>query len=221
MQLFFQALQFRNVFGDQVLMLHRQYGQLEANKTSDFACPQTAGIHDVLGVYRTRCCNDVPAAVRPLAGIDDTGLSHNLGAANLRRLGVGMRDTVWVHMPFNRIVDGAQKMFLVEQRINLLGFCNGNQFQLHAQITTARLRHFEPVNPLRCSGKHQPAGHMHAAGLPRNLFDLFVEIDRVLLQFGDVGVAVDGMHTACGMPSRTRREFRAFNEQHVLPAGFC
>ena len=59
---------------------------------------------------------------------------------------------------------------------------------------------------------------MHAAGLPREFLDLLVEVDGVLLQLGDVGIAIDRVHAAGGMPGRSRSEFAALDQDDVLPA---
>src|SRR5439155_1921850 len=56
-----------------------------------------------------------------------------------------------------------------------------------------------------------------AARLPGNLFQLPVEIDGVLLQAGDVRVAVEGVHAAGRMPGRAAGELAALDQQHILP----
>src|SRR6202030_2678770 len=61
---------------------------------------------------------------------------------------------------------------------------------------------------------------MDAAGLAGDLLDLLVEIDGVLLQLRDVGVAVDRVHAAGGMPGRARGQLVALDEHDVAPAGF-
>ena len=56
------------------------------------------------------------------------------------------------------------------------------------------------INPLGRASQHHPAGHMQTNGLPGDLFDLFVEPDYVVLQFGNVRVTIDRMETTCRMP---------------------
>src|SRR5260370_34209494 len=60
---------------------------------------------------------------------------------------------------------------------------------------------------------------MNAAGLPRDLLDLLVEVDRVLLQLGDIGIAVDRVHATGGVPGRARGQLVAFDQHDVAPAG--
>ena len=59
---------------------------------------------------------------------------------------------------------------------------------------------------------------MHAAGDAGDRLDLLVEIDGVLLQLGDVGIAVERVHAARGVPGRAGGQFRALDQDDVLPA---
>src|SRR3984893_12067698 len=59
---------------------------------------------------------------------------------------------------------------------------------------------------------------MHAARLSGDLLEFLIEIDGVLLELGDVGIPVDGVHAAGRTPGRAAGEFAALDQQHVLPA---
>ena len=106
-------------------------------------------------------------------------------------------------------------MLLVHQREQLLRLVDRDQLEVHAEVAAARLRHLQPVEPLGRAGQHDAAGEMHAAGLAGDLLDLLVELDGVLLQLGDVGVAVDGVHAAGGMPGRAGGQFRALDQHDI------
>ena len=122
-------------------------------------------------------------------------------------------------MPLDRVVDGTNKMGLVHQRIDLLGFRDREELEFHAEITAARNHHLEPVKPLRRAGKQESTGDVNTAGLAGDALDLLVEFDGVLLQLRDIRVAVHCVHTAGGMPGRARRELLPFDQENVLPAG--
>ncbi len=62
-QLFLLAGQFRHVAGDQVLMLHRQDGQLDADHAAHLARPQAPGIHHMLGMHIAVIGDHIPGAV--------------------------------------------------------------------------------------------------------------------------------------------------------------
>src|SRR3546814_1024984 len=62
-------------------------------------------------------------------------------------------------------------------------------------------------------------GHVDAAGLAGDRLDLLVEVDGVSLQLGDVGIAVEGVHAARGVPGRPGGELAALQQHDVAPAG--
>ena len=204
--------------GDQVLVLHGEDGQLDADHAPDLARPQAAGVDDVLGVHVALVGDHVPAAVAALLAVDDARLAHDLGAADLGRLRVGVRDAVRVDVALDRVVHRADEVLLLEQREQLLGLGDRDQLEVHAEVAAARLGHLQPVEALGRAGEHDAAGDVHAAGLAGDLLDLLVELDRVLLQLRDVRVAVDRVHAARRVPGRARGQLGALDQHHVLPA---
>ena len=68
--------------------------------------------------------------------------------------------------------------------------------------------------------QHQAPGDVDAAGLAGDFFDLLVELDGVLLEFRDVGIAVDRVHAACRMPRRSRGQLIALDEGDITPSCF-
>src|SRR6185437_15840160 len=91
---------------DEVLVLHGEHRQLEAHHAPDLARPQAAGIDHVLGVHAAGPGDYVPGAAAALGRVRDAGVARHLGAADLRRLGVGVGDAV----------GGDEKQYGVEQR---------------------------------------------------------------------------------------------------------
>ena len=91
---------------------------------------------------------------------------------------------------------------------------------VHAgEIAAAGVRRPEKIQPLRRAGEHQAADQMDAAGLAGDRLDLLVQPDGVVLQLGDVGVAVEGVHAAGGVPGRPRGQLVALQQHDVAPAG--
>ena len=60
---------------------------------------------------------------------------------------------------------------------------------------------------------------MDAAVLTRLTLDGFVQLDGVLLQLRHVGVAVERVHAAGGMPRGSGGELFALEQNYVGPAG--
>ncbi len=101
-QLLLLAGQFRHVAGDQVLMLHRQDGQLDADHAPHLARPQTPGVHDMLGVHIAVIGDHIPRAVGAGFEIGDPGVADDFRAADLRGFRIGVGDAVGIDVPFDR-----------------------------------------------------------------------------------------------------------------------
>ena len=111
-----------------------------------------------------------------------------------------MGHAVRIDVAFDRVIDGADEMRLIEQRVDLLGLRDRQQLELHAEVAAARLCHLQPVEPLGRAGQQDAAVDVHAARHAGDALDFLVQPDGVLLQLGDVGVAIDGVHAAGGVP---------------------
>ena len=61
----------------------------------------------------------VPRAIGPLLQIHNASLSDDFSTAKLRRLGVSERDSGRINVAFNRVIDRAEEMLRVHERINL------------------------------------------------------------------------------------------------------
>ena len=88
---------------------------------------------------------------------------------------------------------------------------------MHAQIAATSLCHAQEVKTLWCIGKHESTWQVNAAVLARFFFDLFVQVDGVLLQASNVWVAVQCVHSTGRVPCRTSRELLALDEHYICP----
>ena len=122
-------------------------------------------------------------------------------------------------MALHGIEQRPDEVLLLEQREHRLGLGGGDDLQLHAEVPAAGLGHAQPVEALAVVGEHQPAGQVDRAVLARPGLDLPVQLDRVLLQLGDVGIAVQRVHAAGRVPRRAGRQLLALDEHDVGPAG--
>src|SRR5277367_537884 len=160
----------------------------------------------------------VPRSVGPGFQIDDAVEAVDLGAGQGRALGVSLRHPPGIEMALDRIEHRADEMFLVDERIHPRRFVDRDDFEIHPEVPAARTRHLQPVQPFLRAGQIEAARHVHAAGDAGDRLDLFVELDGVLLQLGDIGIAVERVHAARGMPRRARSQLRALEQHDVLPA---
>ena len=93
--------------------------------------------------------------------------------------------------------------------------------ELGVQAQVAAAGGVEVVEPVLRVGEHEAAGKVDAAGLPGDLLDLLVDLQRVVLELGDVGVGVEGVHAAGGVPGGAGGELGALqqDERPVPRAG--
>ena len=207
-------------FGHQVVVFHREHRQLESGHAADFACPEATRVDDVFGVDVALVRDDVPRAVLALLQVGRPGVGVDLGAAVACADGIGVRDAVGVHAAFVLVVQRADEVLLFEQRIQFLCFLHGDHLHVHAEVTTACLGHLQPVEALGRVGELQTTGEVDAAVLAGLLFDLLVQVHRVLLQARHVRVAVQRVHATGCVPGGTRRQLLALEEDDVRPALF-
>ena len=64
------------------------------------------------------------------------------------------------------------------------------------------------------------AGHMHADGLAGFGLDLLQKVDRVGLKERHIGIGVESMKSAGGVPGRASGQDGALDQRHVGPTKF-
>ncbi len=199
-------------------MFHREDRQLESDHAADLARPQTAAVDDVFGMDGVVTIGDhVPRAVVPLLETRHPRVGVDLGATIACADRIGVRHAVRIDAALVGVERRSDEVLLLEKRIELLGFGDGDDLHVHAQIAAPGLGHAQPIQPFRSVGQHQPAWQVDAALLAGFRLDLPVEIDRVLLQARHVGVAVQRVHPARGMPRGTRGQLLALQQHDVGP----
>ena len=206
-----------HVVGDEVHVLHAEDGQFQADHPPDLACPQPAGVDDVLGVDLTLVGDDVPRAVGPLAQVLDPRVAVDLGAGLAGADRVRGGHPARVDVTLDRVEQGADEVLLLHQREQVSGLGGGDDLELHAEVAPAGLGHAQPVEAFAVAGQHQPAGQVDRAVLAGTGFDRAVQLDRVLLQLGHVGIAVERVHPTRRVPRRPGRELLAFDQHDVVP----
>ena len=200
-------------------MFHRQYRQFNSAHAAHFTCPQTTSVDYVFCVNGVVFVgNDIPCSVCALAEAGHPRLGVHLGSAVASANCVSMCYSVWVYRAFVFVIQRTYEILLFEQRVELFCFLHRQHFHVHAQVTTAGLRHLQPVETLWCVGKLQAAGQVNAAVLARLLLNFLVQIDGVLLQSGNVWVAIECVHAAGGVPCGTSSQLFALEQNNVRPA---
>ena len=141
----------------------------------------------------------------------------DLRAACARRLGIGVGDAGGIDMAFERVVQRADEMRLSISGNSRAASSTRDQLGLHAEIA-ARARAPAAASP--CARACRPASTPPVMWMPQDwpeiCLDLLVELDRVFLQLGDVGVAVERVHAAGGVPGRAGGQLVALDQHDVV-----
>ena len=151
-------------FGHQVVVFHRQHWQFNSAHAAHFARPQTTSVHYMLCVNGVVFVgNDVPCSVCALAEAGHPRLGVHLGSAVTSTNCVSVCYAVWVYRAFVFVVQRTYEVLLFKQGVEFFCFFHRQHFHVHAQVTTAGLRHLQPVETLWCIGKLQAARQVNAA----------------------------------------------------------
>ena len=177
-----------DVLSEQILVLHGQHRQIEPDHPSHLACPQPPGIdhmfaadHPLLIARRSVVGVNIPAPVTGAVDLTDPGVAVQGRAFQACGFDISVCDSRRVDVAFVGVVHGPDEVLLVEQGHEPFRFSDREQFRLVAQVASAGMGHFEPVQALLRVSKHHPAREVNTAVLTGDLFDLGVQVDGVAL----------------------------------------
>ena len=216
--LFLRLRDLGELVGDDVLVLHRREGVDDAGHQPDLARPEAGRVDHVLRVQGALLRDHVPGAVGALAEVHHAGLAVDLRAALAGRPGVGVGHPGGVDMAFVGIVEHADVVLRVHDRQHAGRLLEIDELGVQAEVAPAAAGGLEVVEPVLRVGEHETAGEVDAAGLPGNRLDLLVDLQRVVLELGDVGVRVERVHATRRVPRGAGSELRAFEQDDILPA---
>ncbi len=209
-----------HVLGDEIHVLHGQHRQLEPHHAADLARPEAAAVDHVLSDDLTLVGDDAPAAVLALHEVLYLGVQIDVGTVLLGRFRIGMGRAVGIEMTFHRIEHRTDELVGIEQRHQVMRFIRRQQMRVEPHVAALGEDRLHPVEAVLGRGEHHARGHVQADVLAGIILDLLVELHRIFLQLGNVGIAVDRVHAAGGMPGRAGGQFRAFDEHNIGPAEF-
>ena len=89
---------------------------------------------------------------------------------------------------------------------------------MHAEVAATGLGHPQPVEALGRVGELDAARQVDAAALSALGFDLPVQVHRVLLQSGNVRIAVQRVHAAGRVPGAAGSQLCLLDQDHVGPS---
>ena len=163
--------------------------------------------------------HDGPAAICLRVKLQHTVVLSDRRTLHACRLGIGMHHARRIDVAFALGIESAQHVTRVEDRArgaHLVRACKAHILDAHG--LEHAIGSLQPFPAFRCRCHRVATGHMHANTLAGLLLDLGQEIDGVGLQGGYVRVGVQRMEAASGMPARSCRQHRTFEQHRVVPA---
>ena len=121
-------------------------------------------------------------------------------------------------MAVERVVEGADHALDVGDGGERPDLGGADDLGVEAHVAVLGALGPQEVQAVLGSGDGEAAHVVQAAGLSGQLLELAVEGDGVALQRGHVGVRVEGVEAARGVPGRARGELGSLDQDHVAPA---
>jgi hypothetical protein len=210
---------FGDLAGDEVLVLHRQNRQRKANEAPDLARPEPGRVDDVLRHEIALVGDHVPRTIGALLQIRDAREAIDFGAEVARGFCIRLRDSGGIDVAFERVVQRADEVPLVHQREDPRGLVDRDDLHVEAEVAGACTGELQEIHPLPSSREVHSRCNVDAARLAGRILDFAVELDRILLQLGDVRIAIQRVHASGRMPCRAGRQLVALDQHDVGPAG--
>ena len=93
-----------NIIGDDILMFHGMQRQIDPRHGTDFSCPKTPGIDDMLRDEHALIGHDFPTAIASGRGLLNHRVKFDLCTTQTRRFGIGVRGTGRIKVAIKRII---------------------------------------------------------------------------------------------------------------------
>jgi hypothetical protein len=207
-----------DVVGHQVLVLHGVERMIDPDHLADLARPQPTGVDHLLGRDRALLGDHLPGAVAARVQLEHPVAQHDLRALDPRRLGIGVGGTGGIQVAVERVVERAEQALGIGDRADLGDLLGAHELGVEPHVTVLGALGLEEVHAFGGVRDGQAADVVQAAGLAADLLELLVELDGVALERRDVGIGVEGVEAAGGVPGRARGQLRALDQHDVAPA---
>ena len=204
--------------GDDILVLHRVQRQVNPGHRAHFARPETAGIHHMLGMHRALVGDHIPCAIAALYCFAHHAMGFNRGAAHARGLCIGMGGARGIKMAVERIIKPAKDAVDIGHRRDFGDLLRGHDMGIKPHVAMLGALGQKHVKSVAIVRQRHAADVMQPAGHAGDLFKFLVEPDRIALKGGHVGIAIERVKPACGVPCASRGQFRSLKQHHVGPA---
>ena len=190
----------RDGFGDEILVLRRDQRQVKPGHRGDLPAPEARGVDDPVAVDVSLGRLYDPCAVGLLDRGGDGGVAVDFGAERAGAGGIGHGDAGRIDVAAVLLIHDAADAVVVDEGVKLLRLLAADLAEIHAvmarlgglnaELVLSRLR-LREVERTRLED---------AAALTRLFLQLLVEVHRIVLDAGDVGVVVEAVNARRRVP---------------------
>ena len=195
-------------------------GQVNARQRGDLARPQAGGVDHMFGDNVAARGRHPPFALGQRCQRGDRGLLINLRPLAACGGGVNMRRAGRVQMAVQRVPQGAQDAVDIDEIGAFANLFGTDQMGVEPHMAMFGARRPQVIHPLRGGRQGHAADLVQATGQIAQRLQLAVEIDGIALQGGHVGIGVEGVECAGGVPRRAGGQFRPLQQNDIAPAEF-
>ena len=206
-------------FGDQVLVDHRDDGDVDAGHGPELGGVVAGGVDDVVTGDLALVGGDLPAAVRELVDGGDERVAGDLGAELTGADGHGVGGAGGVRPAVvgrpeaeDDVVGGSHEGH------PLANLVRADEVRFDAEGAEDALDVAVPVGLVLGDGEADCAAAVPTGGHAGLCLEGLVELDAVGVHLGHVEAADEVGHEAGGMPGGARRELALLDEEGVGPA---
>ena len=207
--------------GGQVLVLHGMERQVHPGHGAHFPGPQAGGVDHVFGNHAALVGHDLPSPVGSRVQCRHAVPENDLGAVVPGGPRIGMGRAGGVEVPVQRIVQPADDAVGVGDRRQFPDFRGADEMGVETHVPVLGPFGPEKVHPVRRARQGDSAHMVEPAALAGLLLQFTVQLDRVALQRGHVGVRIEGVETPGRMPGGPRGQLGALDEGDIGPAELC
>ena len=207
--------QFGHIFGDQVLVRQGDDGQERADHGRHFTTAVAAGVDDLLGRDDALVRLDTPLARRCARDGSNARIAMNCATAVASTLGQSLRQLRGVNIAVIRVVQAAQNVVSLEERMALADFAGAEHFEIDALRMALRHHVAELVHAVARMREANAAGDVVIDVVTDLLAERCVQLGAVALQLDDVPRSGEVRAVAGRVPGRPGRQLVTLQQHGV------
>jgi len=207
----------RDLFGDQVVVQDVRLRRAEAAQDCDLVGIAACCVDHMLALDRALLGHDLPVTGRQQVHFDHSVAARDRGPKATSMVGKRHGHARRIDMALALGPDRGLNVGHVVERAVLLGFVGSDELNGVADIATNTQVGLQVVELFVGIGQSQAARLMERDALVGDLFEFFIERDRIVVERGGGVVADRAGDLTCGMPGGSRGQLGLLYQHDIGP----